>query len=72
MEAENRETRREDAGKELDKKVNELTDLMKIFRNKVDDLEKTVQSLEGKVVDYVRVISKAKDEIEVQDYSTKQ
>ncbi|KAI5125326.1 hypothetical protein NEPAR06_0319 [Nematocida parisii] len=60
-----RETRREETEKELDIRVGELTNLMKIFREKVDNLEKTVHSLEVKMVDYIQDLTKAKGEIDI-------
>ncbi|KAI5191505.1 hypothetical protein NEMIN01_1531 [Nematocida minor] len=64
-----REGRREESEKELGQRVNELTNLMKIFREKVDNLEKTVHSVETKMVDLIYNLSKAKEDIEVQ-YNT--
>jgi polyhydroxyalkanoate synthesis regulator phasin len=64
-----RETKREDAEKEINRRVSELTNTMKAFRDTVDNLEKTVHSLEVRVVDYIHNLNKAKDEIEMQ-YNT--
>ncbi|EIJ88218.1 uncharacterized protein NEPG_01287 [Nematocida parisii ERTm1] len=65
MDMGDRETRREETEKELDIRVGELTNLMKIFREKVDNLEKTVHSLEVKMVDYIQDLTKAKGEIDI-------
>ncbi|EHY65777.1 hypothetical protein NEAUS04_0001 [Nematocida ausubeli] len=65
MEIVEKEKRREETEKELNLRVIELGNLMKVFREKVDSLEKTVNSLETKVVDYIQDLTKARGEIDI-------
>ncbi|KAI5159491.1 hypothetical protein NEAUS03_0338 [Nematocida ausubeli] len=65
MEIVEKEKRREETEKELNLRVIELGNLMKVFREKVDSLEKTVNSLETKVVDYIQDLTKARGEIDL-------
>lgn len=64
-----RENKQEETEKEINRRVSELTMTMSAFRDTVENLEKTVLSLETRVVDYIHHLNKAKDEIEMQ-YNT--
>ncbi|KAH9386868.1 uncharacterized protein NEMAJ01_1764 [Nematocida major] len=61
----------EGSGKELNIRVNELANLMKLFRGKVDELEKTVRSLEATVSGYMGTVTQAKDALDSQNYSSR-